>query len=199
MSSCIATINALNSGTSSTSGAELPTCPCTCANTDAPSLFLDLPRSTISKTESGEFTSCGVTVLRISVTAVKAVTTNDNGAVMVWSTPSSLHRDCIDRESLPTGIERPSGLQKSRATVLTVSYNAASSTLAAAIQFAESLTSLISATATPARLVSASATAIRPDASGEINARGGRSPIAMASPLKPSKSDSVTAQSATGI
>ena len=52
--------------------------------------------------------------------------------------------------------------------------------------------------AAAARLVSASPTAMRPEASGEITAIGARSPIANASPRVSRKPASVTAQSATG-
>ena len=48
------------------------------------------------------------------------------------------------------------------------------------------------------RLVSASPTAIRPDAGASTDASGMRSPVAIASPVKPTWSASVTATSATG-
>ncbi len=54
------------------------------------------------------------------------------------------------------------------------------------------------ATPDAAMLVTASATAIRPDAAASISASGVRSPMAIASPRYPSKSISVTAASATG-
>jgi hypothetical protein len=69
---------------------------------------------------------------------------------------------------------------------------------AAAIQFADSFTRPRSETAAAARFVSASPTAIRPDAGASMTASGVRSPIANASPAWPTKSISVTAQSATG-
>jgi hypothetical protein len=80
-----------------------------------------------------------------------------------------------------------------------VSYSAASSpgSPQAAIQLALSLMRGSSIGAA-SRLVIASPTAIRPEAGASSAASGVRSPIAIASPRKPSKSASVTAQSATG-
>ena len=85
------------------------------------------------------------------------------------------------------------------ATALTVSYSAASSpgSPQAAIQLQLSLMRLSSIGAA-SRLVIASPTAMRPEAGASRLASGVRSPIAMASPRKPTKSASVTAQSATG-
>ena len=67
----------------------------------------------------------------------------------------------------------------------------------AAIQLADSLTRGRSMGAA-SRLVMASATAMRPEAAASSEAKGVRSPMLMASPAKPAKSASVTAQSATG-
>jgi len=90
----------------------------------------------------------------------------------------------IDSESLPTGMLMPSAGHSSSATALTVSNKAASSAPcpAAAIQFAESFTLPTSPTAAAARFVSASPTAMRPEACGLMRASGERSPIANASP-----------------
>ena len=105
----------------------------------------------------------------------------------------------MDRESLPTGILMPSAGHNSIPTALTVAYSAASSpgSPQAAIQLADSFTRGSSMGAA-SKLVIASATAIRPDAGPFSAASGVRSPMDMASPAKPWKSASVTAQSATG-
>ena len=81
----------------------------------------------------------------------------------------------------------------------TVAYSEASSPGSphAAIQLADSLTRGSSMGAA-SRLVMASATAMRPEAAGLKMASGVRSPMLMASPAKPLRSASVTAQSATG-
>ena len=78
----------------------------------------------------------------------------------------------------------PSAGQSSSATARTVSNSAASSPgcPAGAIQLADSLTCASVTSPAAARLVSASPTAIRPDAGASISASGGRSPIAIASP-----------------
>ena len=78
----------------------------------------------------------------------------------------------------------PSLGQRSSATAFTVSKRAASSPgePAAAIQLAESLTRESDATGAAARLVSASATAMRPEAGPSTTAIGARSPMAKASP-----------------
>ena len=93
----------------------------------------------------------------------------------------------------------PSAGHNSRPTALTVAYSAASSpgSPQAAIQLAESLTRSSSMGAA-SRLVMASPTAMRPEAGALTVASGVRSPMLMASPAKPLKSASVTAQSATG-
>src|SRR5690349_14724994 len=107
-----------------------------------------------------------------------ADTISDTGAVTALSTPPSRHVVRIDNESLPTGIDNPSGMQKSSATARTVSYSAASSpgSPAAAIQFADSFTSESSRTPAAAMFVIASPTATRPAAGASINASGVRSP-----------------------
>ena len=69
---------------------------------------------------------------------------------------------------------------------------------AAAIQLADSLTSPKPCNGAPAMLVSASPTAMRPEAGASSTASGDRSPTAIASPVNPSCPLSVTAQSATG-
>src|SRR3546814_554153 len=58
--------------------------------------------------------------------------------------------------------------------------------------------SCMAPTSLAARLVSASTTAMRPDAGASMIAMGVRSPIAMAWPATVSKPDNVTAHSATG-
>ncbi|MPM73150.1 hypothetical protein SDC9_120126 [bioreactor metagenome] len=84
-------------------------------------------------------------------------------------------------------------------TAFTVAYSAASSPASpqAAIQLADIFTRESSMGAA-SMLVMASATAMRPDAGALMAASGVRSPMAIASPLKPLKSASVTATSATG-
>ncbi len=124
----------------------------------------------------------------------------DSGPTTALAAPPSCHVVRIDIESLPTGIPTPSRGQRSRATAFTVSKRAASSPgdPAAAIQLAESLTRDSDSTGAAARLVRASATAMRPEAGPSRTARGERSPIAKASPEWPSNDSSVVAQSATG-
>ena len=80
----------------------------------------------------------------------------------------------IDSESLPTGMEMPRAGQSSSATARTVSKSAASSPgwPAAAIQLAESFTFDRETIDAAARLVSASPTAMRPDAGGSMSASG---------------------------
>ena len=93
----------------------------------------------------------------------------------------------------------PNAGHSSSATALTVSYSAASSpgSPQAAIQLQLSLMRS-SATGAASRFVMASPTAMRPEAGASRLASGVRSPMAIASPRKPAKSASVTAQSATG-
>ena len=94
----------------------------------------------------------------------------------------------------------PSAGHRSRPTARTVSNNAASSPgwPAAAIQLADSFTRAMAPMRAAARFVSASPTAIRPDAGASMTASGARSPIAIASPRTVSKPIAVTATSATG-
>ena len=94
----------------------------------------------------------------------------------------------MDRLSLPTGTAIPSTGHSSSPTAATASYSAWSSPSkpAAAIQFADSTTRESPSMGAAARLVSASATAMRAAAAGSMTASGGRSPIAIASPAKPS-------------
>jgi len=118
------------------------------------------------------------------MTGANALTISDSGAVITRESPCSLQAVFIDSESLPTGIAMPSAGHSSSATALTVSNSAASSPgcPAAAIQFADSLMSSSAPMRAAARLVSASPTAMRPEAAGCSSAIGARSPIAMASP-----------------
>ena len=130
----------------------------------------------------------------------KAVTTRLTGATTLRANPpSSVHVVRIDNESLPTGTPMPSSGHSSSATACTVSNRAASSPGSphAAIQLQDSLTRSRS-TGAASRLVSASPTAMRPEAGASSAARGIRSPLAIASPAKPSYAASVTATSATG-
>ena len=92
----------------------------------------------------------------------------------------------MDRLSLPTGIEMPRAGHSSMPTAFTVSYSAASSPASpqAAIQLADIFT-LDSSMGAASILVMASATAMRPEAGASMAASGVRSPMAMASPLKP--------------
>ena len=82
----------------------------------------------------------------------------------------------------------PRAGHKSRPTAATASWSAwsSSSNPAAAIQFADSTTRDKSPMGAAARFVRASATAMRAAAAGSITANGDRSPIANASPAKPS-------------
>ena len=90
--------------------------------------------------------------------------------------------------------------QSSRPMAFTVSNRRASSSLepAAAIQFAESFTSESRLTLAARKLVSASPTAIRPEAAALIRAKGLFSPMAIASPVWALKPVAVTPTSATG-
>ncbi len=127
------------------------------------------------------------------------MTISDTGAVTCLPSAPSLQRVRIDRLSLPTGTLMPSAGHSSIPTARTVSYSAASSpgSPQAAIQLQLSLTRS-SVTGAASRFVSASATAMRPDAGASSDASGVRSPRLIASPRRPLKSASVTAQSATG-
>ena len=100
------------------------------------------------------------------------------------STPSSRHTVFIDIESLPTGIDTPSGRQTSSLTLLTVSYKSAScpGSPAATIQLADKRTRLRSSIEAALRFVIASPIAIRPLAGASKTATGARSPMANASP-----------------
>ena len=135
-----------------------------------------------------------------SIVGAKAVTISDSGAVTALFSFPSCQEVFIDIESLPTGMLIPRAGHNSIPTAFTVSNKAASSPWcpAAAIQFAESLTSPIFAIRAAAILVIASPTAIRPDAGALSSANGVRSPSAKASPRVVLKPISVTATSATG-
>jgi hypothetical protein len=148
--------------------------------------FLPRPRSTrISDVSPRSVRSCGVRVLRTSVTGAKPETISDTGETTALFSPSSFQVVRIDSESLPTGIEMPSAGHSSMPTALTVSNSAASwpGWPQAAIQLADSLMSEMSAIGAAAMLVIASPTAMRPEAAASITASGVRSPIAIASPL----------------
>ncbi len=144
--------------------------------------------------------NCGVSVLRTSATGANADTISDNGATTSFLAAPSIQVVFIDNESLPTGMLMPSCGHNSIATACTVSNNAASSLPcpAAAIQLADNLMSPIAVIDAAAIFVSASPTAMRPDAAASITASGVRSPIAKASPRCVLKPISVTATSATG-
>mmetsp|Transcript_1244 Transcript_1244/g.3532 ORF Transcript_1244/g.3532 Transcript_1244/m.3532 type:complete len:285 (+) Transcript_1244:3291-4145(+) len=161
---------------------------------EPPSRCLPWPRSIRMAQESSRCHS-GVSVPRTSAMLANADTISDTGAVTCWSS----HLVRIDSESLPTGMDTPSAGHSSMPTALTVSNSAASSpgSPQAAIQLALSFTRGSSIGAA-SRLVMASATAMRPDAGAFTDASGMRSPMLIASPAKPWKSASVTAQSATG-
>ena len=124
---------------------------------------------------------------------------SDTGEVTFLAPSAAVHCVRMESESLPTGIEMPSAGHSSSPTARTVAYSAASSPASpqAAIQLAESLTR-DNSTGAASKLVMASATAMRPEAGAFSAASGVRSPMDMASPAKPAKSASVTAQSATG-
>ena len=150
-----------------------------------PRRFLPCPRS-IRISVVSPVCNCGVSVLRTSSSVAKAVTISDTGAVTCCGPCSLAQRVRIDSESLPTGMPMPSAGHNSMPTALTVSNSAASSPASpqAAIQLALSLTR-DSAMGAANRLVMASATAMRPLAGALMAASGVRSPMAMASPRKP--------------
>ena len=180
-----------SSAASSRSGASLPTWRVTCASAEAPRRWRPWPRSTRISTESTPRASCGVSVRRTSLTGANAVTTSETGALTDFSRPpaagspgtASRQTVRIDRESLPTGIDTPI-CRHSPAAASTASNRSASSCAVpqAAIQLAESLMSSIDPMGAAARLVTASAIAMREAARGSITASGVRSPIASASP-----------------
>ena len=146
------------------------------------------PRSTrISTLSPASVRSCGVRLARTSATGAKAVTISDTGATTWRCSPSCSQLVFMDSESLPTGMDRPAAWHSSL-TADTVSYSAASwpGTPQAAIQLADSLMFSRRATSAAARLVRASATAMRPEAGASSMAMGVRSPMDMASPRKPS-------------
>jgi hypothetical protein len=179
--------NAASREASSRSGATSPSSPWTSAYADPPMRFLPAPRSSSRSSVSPAWVaSSGVNVARTSVTGAKAETMRDRGAVTDFSSPEAGSRQVvrIDMESLPTGIATPSAGQSSMPTARTVSKSFASSPgwPAAHIQLAESFTSPMAAIGAAAILVSASPTAMRPDAGPSMRASGVRSPMAMASP-----------------
>ena len=100
-------------------------------------------RDARARSRRGRSAAAASGTLRASSIGANADTMSDTGAVTALSTSPSRHVVRIDSESLPTGIDTPSGMQNSSATARTVSYSAASSpgSPAAAIQFADSLTS----------------------------------------------------------
>jgi hypothetical protein len=119
-------------------------------------------------------------------TGANAVTTSDTGDTTALSVPSASRQVVfMDSESLPTGMAMRSAGHSSMPTARTAAYSAASSpgSPAAAIQLADSLMAGRSATSAAAMLVIASATARRAAAAASSRATGGRSPIAIASPL----------------
>jgi hypothetical protein len=123
-------------------------------------------------------------VPRTSSAGANAETMRETGLTTSTGRSPSVQAVRIDIESLPTGMLTPRAGQRSSATARTVSKSAASSPgdPAAAIQLAESFTRASAVTGAAARLVSASATAMRPDAGASRAASGVRSPIANASP-----------------
>ena len=62
------------------------------------------PKSTATSTLSATFFSSGVTVLRTSLTAAKAVMMADKGETTLLASLPSCHTVFIDKESLPTGM-----------------------------------------------------------------------------------------------
>ncbi len=149
--------------------------------------FLPRPKSiSTSVLSSTSAFSWGVKVVRTSSIAAKPVIIKLTGDVTFLVSPFSLHWVRMDKESLPTGIEMFSAGHSSMPTAFTVAYSAASSPASpqAAIQLADIFT-LLSSIGAASILVMASATAIRPDAGASIAASGVRSPMAIASPLKP--------------
>ena len=169
----------------STSGVSLPSWPMTSDSAEAPRRFLPRPRSIrIMAVSPASVLICGVSDLRTSYTGAKAETISETGEVTAFESPSSFHVVRIDSESLPTGMLMPSAGHSSMPTALTVSNRAASwpGWPQAAIQLADSLMSEMSPIAAAAMLVTASPTAMRPEAAALMTASGVRSPIAIASP-----------------
>ena len=111
--------------------------------------------------------------------------TPDIGEVTDLSSPSSFQVVRIDNESLPTGIAIPKAGHISIPMAFTPSNKAWSSPFcpAAAIQFADNLMSLIWSIFADIIFEIDSATDKRADAAGFNKATGGRSPIAIASPV----------------
>ena len=136
----------------------------------------------------------GVSCALTSGTGANAVTISDTGETLLWTSGAApdragaFHCTCIDSESLPTGMLRPSLGHSSIPTACTASNSFASSPgwPAAAIQLADSFTRSSASTGAAHRLVIASPTAMRAAAAASIRASGVRSPIAIASPARPS-------------
>ncbi len=132
--------------------------------------------------------SSGVSVRRTSTTGANAETMSDTGATTLRVPSPSRQAVFIDSESLPTGMAMPSSGQISMPTACTVSNRSASSpgSPQAAIQLADNRMSSMRAISAAAMLVTASQTAIRPDAAASAaassSASGVRSPMAIASP-----------------
>src|SRR5579859_359839 len=107
---------------------------------------------------------------------------SETGATTSFATPRSSHLVRMDSESLPTGMLMPSAGHNSMPMALTVSYSAASSPAAphAAIQLADSLSLSSDVIGAAAMLVTASPTAMRPDAGALITASGVRSAMVIA-------------------
>ena len=158
------------------------------------------PRPISHSSDSKSRRSSGVSCWRTSTTGANADTTSETGDTDLCAAPSDCHCACIDSESLPTGMLSSSSGHSSMPTALTASNRRASSPAwpAAAIQLADNLMRSSDSTGAASRLVIASPTAIRADAAASSRASGVRSPIAIASPVNPSKPLRVIAQSATG-
>lgn len=111
-----------------------------------------------------------------------AVIIKESGDTTLHFWLPSCQEECIDKESLLTGIQIPNAGHNSFTTARTASYKFVPSPgkFAVAIQFADKTTWEISSIDATAMLVMASPTAILADATGLIIARGARSSMAKA-------------------
>ena len=185
------TKKAFRAAASSTSGGSEPISLKTCANAEPPRRVFLFARSKRIKTVSSAISlrSCGVHVLSVALTGANAVILRDKGPLTSTCSPSSHHFMDIDMESFPTGMPMPKAGHNSIPIACTASYRLEPSPAfeAAHIQLALSFTRERLSTEAAARLVRASATASLAEAAAFNKATGGRSPIAIASPVATSK------------
>ena len=84
-----------------------------------PMRFLPAPRPISQMSDSTEVSSTGVDCVRTSSTRANAEMIKDTGELEVWVSPLLCQRDCIDSESLPTGMLMSSAGHSSMPTACT--------------------------------------------------------------------------------